>query len=127
MPSSTRVELPLPVITNAKRFPAGRAISVLSDYRTLIDHPKALLQVDKSILRRIKSKLTPDQLGEDKPPKSAKSSKKKPKKQAPVSRGFFTHEYVLLRQFDWEPTDDERDEVRALWQEFYDSYKAKGD
>ncbi|MFC1601773.1 tetratricopeptide repeat protein [Candidatus Sumerlaeota bacterium] len=111
----------------AKRFPAGRAISVLSDYRTLIDHPKALLQVDKSILRRIKSKLTPNELSDGKQPKRAKSAEKKSGNEESAARGFFTHEYVLLRQFDWEPTDDEREEVRALWQEFYDSYKAKGD
>ena len=110
----------------AKLYPSGRAISVLQDYRTLIENPQALLQVDKSILKRIKSKLTPKEIAKPKKSKAKKGAKRKKKSPAlqESPRGFFTHEYVLLRQFDWDPTPSEREEARALWDEFYQNHHA---
>ena len=100
-----------------KKFPEGRAVSVVKDYRALIDHPSALFEVDKSILKKIKSKLTPTEAKQRKA-KKAKASDL-PEEKVENAGGYFTHEYVLLRQFDWDPTKREQEDARQLWYDFY--------
>lgn len=118
----------------ADKYPTGVAASVLQDYRTLIDHPSALLEVDKSILKRISSRLTPAEIQSsgEKESDAAQQSKKATSgdsgafqvDQPETPKGFFTHEYVLLRQFDWEPTESEREDARGLWREFYQNFRS---
>ncbi|MBN1517772.1 tetratricopeptide repeat protein [Candidatus Sumerlaeota bacterium] len=115
----------------ADKYPKGRGNSVLKDYNILIDHPNALIKVDKSILKKIKSKLTPKEAESARKEAAIQktSSKRKSSKDKAIDRamnhtgGFYSHEYVLLRQFDWGPSEEQREDARALWNEFYKAFK----
>ena len=61
----------------SEKYPNGTAISVLGDYKVLIENPEVLTQVDKSILKKIKSKLTPAEAK-----KAIKKKKEKAEKKA---------------------------------------------